>query len=73
MRLLQFRLGWKYSAVLIQESLAKAFGTLVSTNLFAFDFSGSVLEDIGKYLGIDFSNRYRTLGELKTLLAGTKK
>ncbi len=73
MRLLQHRLEWKYSASSIQESLSKACGTLVGGNLFAFDHFDEVLDDIGKELGIDFSNRYLTLGKMKSLIAETKK
>ena len=73
MRLLQHRLEWKHSASSIQESLSKACGTLVSGNLFVFDHFDEVLEDIGAELGIDFSNRNLTLGNMKSLIAETKR
>ena len=38
-----------------------------------FDYYDDVLKDIGKVLDIDFSKRIRTLGEIKKVLASTKK
>lgn len=72
-RLLQYELKWKYSATAIRESLGKASGTLVSANLYAFDYYDEVLKDIGEKLGLDFSRRYMSLGEIKKMIASTKK
>lgn len=73
MRLLQYRLDWKYSASKIQESLSLASGTLINSNMFAFNHFDEVLKDIGNIFDIDLGLRYRTAGEIKSLLAKTKK
>ena len=72
-RLLEYKLDWKYSATEIQENLAMACGSRLEQNLFVFDHYTSVLEDIGKATGIDFSRKYLTTGDIRGLLAETKK
>jgi transposase len=73
MRLLEKRLDWKYSAARLQESLSLACGSYVSKNLYVFDHYDEVLEVVGKNLGIDFSRKYCTRSEIRTLLGKTKK
>ncbi len=72
-RLLEFRLHWKYSAAAIQHALASACGTKLEENVYVFDYYDAVLEDLGKDLGIDFSRKYLTAGHIRSLLASTKK
>ena len=72
-RLLEFKLGWKYSATEIQENLARACGTRLEQNIFVFDHYSSTLEEIGKSTGIDFSRKYLTVGDIRGVLAETKK
>lgn len=69
MRLLEYRLGWRYSTAAIQQSLANACGTSVGNNLYVFDYYDPVLAAIGKNLGIDFSKQSLTLQEIRHLLA----
>lgn len=38
-----------------------------------FDYFDEVLKDIGNLMNIDFSKRVRTLGDIKQILADTKK
>ncbi|HOM91748.1 MAG TPA: transposase, partial [Rectinema sp.] len=73
MRLLEYRLGWKYSSAAIQESLASACGTRIDEKLYVFDYYDAVLEAIGKDLGIDFSRQSLTAQEIRHLLAHTKQ
>jgi len=73
MRLLQFRLDWKYSASEIQRSLSLACCSHISGNIFNADYYNECLRDIGNNLGIDFSRKYLSLGEIKNLIAQTKK
>jgi transposase len=73
MRLLEYRLSWRYSAAAIQQSLASACGTSVGNNLYVFDYYDPVLAAIGKNLGIDFSRQSLTLQEIRHLLAQTKR
>jgi len=72
MRVLQYDLNWKYSASSIKESLAAANGTLVGENLYAFNLYDEVLKDIGEKLDLDFSKRFMTQGQIKSLVASTK-
>lgn len=72
-RILEMRLAHKYSAGRILESLSKAECSLLQQNYYIFDYYDEVLKDIGEAIGIDFSKRIRTLGEIKQILAETKK
>lgn len=55
------------------KSLDKSECTLIKANLYLFDYFDNVLEDIGNKFDIDFSIRSRTLGDIKKILAKTKK
>ena len=72
-RILENRLEKKYSIGRILESLSKAECSLVQQNYYLFDYYDEVLKDIGRVLDIDFGKRIRTLGEIKKILARTKK
>ncbi len=71
-RLIEYRVGWKYSSAAIQESLASACGTRIDEKLYVFDYYDAVLEAIGEDLGIDFSRQSLTVQEIRHLLAQTK-
>ena len=73
MRILEHRMGWKHSATEIQHTLRAASKTKVGDNLYIFDHYDEVLQDIGKNLGIDFSRESLTIGEIRSLMAATKK
>lgn len=73
LRLLQFRLDWKYSAGQIVESLRKVCGTSLEQNLYVFDYCDEVVRDVGNLLGIDFTRKYLTKGEIRSILGLTKK
>lgn len=72
-RILEMKLDRKYSIGAILNSLSKAECSLLQQNYYLFDYYDEVLKDIGKVLNIDFSKRIRTLGEIKKILADTKK
>lgn len=72
-RILEMKLDKKYSIGKILESLSKSECTLLQQNYYLFDYYDDVLKDIGKVTGIDFSKRIQTLGEIKKVLADTKK
>jgi transposase len=72
MRLLEKRLDWKYSATVLQEILAKASGTYIGKNLYAFDQNNEALKAVGENLGLNFIKKFQTRGDLKSLLASTK-
>ena len=72
-RILEAKLEQKYSVGKLLDSLYKASCTLIQQNYYLFDYYDDVLKDIGKALDIDFSKRIRTLGQIKKVLASTKK
>lgn len=72
-RILEMKLDRKYSIGAILDSLSKAECSLLQQNYYLFDYYDEVLKDIGKVSDIDFSKRIRTLGEIKKILADTKK
>jgi transposase len=72
-RILEMKLDHKYSSGRILDSLSKASCSLVQQNYYMFDYYDEVLKDIGDLIGIDFSKRIRTLGDIKQALANTKK
>lgn len=72
-RILEMKLEHKYSAGRILESLSKASCSLIQQNYYMFDYFDEVLKDIGDLMNIDFAKRVRTLGDIKQILADTKK
>jgi len=73
MRLLEKKLGGKYSVHRILESLKRSSCSLLEQNLYLFDYHDQVLADIGKFLDIDFGLKYRKTEDIKKIIAGTKK
>ena len=53
--------------------MSKAECSLVQQNYYLFDYYDELLKDIGLIMDIDFGKRIRTLGEIKKILAKTKK
>jgi len=72
-RVLEMKLEHKYSITKILESLVKAECTHLQQNYYLFDYYDIVLKDIGIAFDIDFSKRIRSQGEIKKILAATKK
>ena len=72
-RILEMKLKQKYSVGRLLDALSKAQCTLVQQNYYLFDYYDDVLKDIGTVMDIDFAKRIRTLGEIKKVLADTKK
>jgi len=72
-RILELKLGRKYHIGRILESLKKSECTLVKQNYYIFDHYDEVLKDMGQVFDIDFSLKIRTLGEIKKILADTKR
>ena len=70
---LQKNVEHKYSVGTIPGSLSKAECSLVQQNYYSFDYYDEVLKDIGLIMDIDYGKRIRTLGEIKKILAKTKK
>ncbi len=72
-RILEYRLKWKYSVTEILESLSRASCCNIKENYYLFSFYNDVLKDIGNELDIDFSKKYMKLGDIKKILGEVKK
>ena len=72
-RLLEKKLDGKHPVPRILESLKRSSCSLLEQNLYLFDYYDQVLSDIGESLGIDFSRKYRPVGDIKKIIAGSKK
>lgn len=72
-RILEMKTDRRYSIGKMLESLDKSECTLLKANHYLFDYIDDVLLDIGHKLDVDFSYRSRTLGDIKKILASTKK
>lgn len=72
-RILEMKTEYRYNIPQLLESLKKSECTHLKMNYYIFDYYDDVLSDIGKEFGIDFSKRIRSLGEIKKVLADTKK
>ena len=72
-RILEMKMDHRYNISQILESLKKSECTYLQMNYYLFDYYDDVLRDIGEVFDIDFSRRIRSLGEIKKILAETKK
>lgn len=72
-RILEIKLERKYSIGKLLDTLSKSQCSQLQQNYYVFDYFDDILKDIGKVMDIDFAKRIRTLGEIKKVLADTKK
>lgn len=72
-RLLEYRIERKYPVQRILESIRNSECALMEENMYLFDYRDEVLDEIGKAMGIDFSRKYMTLKEIKTVMSDVKK
>ncbi len=73
LRILELKTERKYSPARMIDSLNAVSGAHLQQNYYMFDYYDEVLEHIGNTLGIDFSKRILPWGEIRRLLAATKK
>jgi transposase len=73
MRLIQKKTGKMYSAEKIVNCLNKISCSNEHENLYLFDYRSKISDTIGDALGIDFTRRRLKLGEIKKILAESKK
>lgn len=71
-RLLQKKVGGKYSAEQILQGLSKTCCSRLEGNYFVSHYNDDAVKEIGDALGIDFRKKYRTLAEIKNIIAKTK-
>jgi len=72
-RLLEERLGNRFSVSKIADSLKRASGSNFEENWYVFDYADEITLAVKEAFGIDLSHKYLKLGEIKKILSGTKK
>lgn len=72
-RILEIKLERKYSIGKLLDTLSRSQCSQLQQNYYVFDYYDDILKHIGKAMDIDFAKRIRTLGEIKKVLADTKK
>ena len=72
-RLLQKKLDNKHSVEAILDSLRKSTCSVLEENIYTFHYYDEILKDIGEIFNIDFSRKYRTLGDIKKVLSESRK
>jgi len=72
-RLLQKKIGGQYSSEKILDSLTKSCCVNFQDNHYVFDYNDEVLDAIGEAVGVDFGQKFRTLSDIKKIIANTKK
>lgn len=72
-RILEMKMGHKYSITKMLDSLRKAKCSYAQQNYYLFNYCDEILLDIGDKFNIDFTRRIRSLGDIKKILGDTKK
>jgi transposase len=73
LRLIQKRLGGKYSTAVIIDALKNITCSPEAKNLFLFDYRTDVTDAIGNVMGFDFAKKRLTRSEIKNILGEAKK
>ena len=73
LRLVENQVDHKYSTRRLIETMKNISGTYVDKNYYMFDFYDDIVRELGKVTNIDFSKRFMTLGEIKSIVANVKK
>jgi transposase len=73
MRIIQKKTGKRYSAEKIVECLKRISCSNEHENVYLFDYRSEISDAIGQALGIDFTKKRLRLGDIKKVLAETKK
>jgi transposase len=72
-RILQKKTGRVYSAATIIDALNRVSCSLIQGNLYMFDYRSPVTDALGESVGVDFTKKFRRLGEMKKVLGNVKK
>ena len=72
-RLVEMKTEHKHSTKTLINEMKKITGTYLDENYYMLDHYNDIVDDLGNAVGIDFTNRFMTLGEIKKILAETKK
>ena len=72
-RILENLLDNNYSITQLADSLCRTSCSPLEENWYLFDYTDEIILDIKEKLGIDLTYKYLRLGEIKIILANTKK
>lgn len=72
-RIVELRLGGKYTIDLLMETLRKVACSKLSQNLWLFDFADDITDEMNAVFGTDFGRKVMTLQEIKKNLGEVKK
>jgi len=72
-RLIEKNLGPGYTTKEIIDSLRKASGSKMEDNFYLFDYFNKTLAAMDKSLGTTFNRKFLTTGEIRNIIAKTKK
>jgi len=72
-RILEKLLEYKFSASHMADSLSHVSCSPLEENWYLFDYADEITDEIKKKLNIDLSHKYLRLGDIKKILADTKK
>jgi len=73
LRLIEYRLGWKFSAERIVEAMREATCVSLDDNHYLFHYADEVTDAINAEFHTDFGRRVMSLGEIRKSLGETKK
>ncbi len=73
LRLLEINTDRRYSTKTLICEMSNITGTYMDKNYYMFDYFNEIVEELGKVVSIDFSKRFMTLGEIKKIIAQTKR
>ena len=73
MRILEMKTCRKYSTASLINAMKKASGTHIGENWYRFDYRDEVLDDLGTVTGIDFTRLNLKTGDIRKIVAATKK
>jgi hypothetical protein len=71
-RILEMKTSHKYCIGRLLNSLRSANSTHLQQNYYLFDYFDDVLEHVGNVFNVAFSQRFRTLAEIKKIFAASK-
>jgi hypothetical protein len=72
-RILERKLGGKFAASRVIDSLKKVSCSYLEEGWYLFDYADDVTDEISKTMGIPLGKKYLRLGEIKKILGDTKK
>ena len=73
LRLVELETKGKYSTNVLVREMRNITGTYLDQNYYMLDHFNEVVKGLGDITDIDFEKRFLTVGEIKNILASTKK